>query len=106
MWVLIVLATELREELSDLQLQIGGQRSSQYIGLLQLDARSASLVEFVDDVAESLEVRIDRSIKRELHIGNGEAVHMGIVVTDLNRADIGLGGPPRIRQGDKPDIHV
>src|SRR5882757_11217708 len=101
MWVLIVLTTELGEELTDLELQIGWQRGGQDVGLLQLDARVAILVELVDDVAEPLEVGIDRSIERELHIGNGEAIHVRIMIADLNRADIGLGGPSCIRQSDE-----
>src|ERR1700682_1000819 len=106
MRVLIVLATELGKKLSDLELQIGGQRGSQYVRLLQLDSGLRVLVELVDDVAEPLEVGIDRAVERQLDVGDGEAIHVRIVVADLDSAYIGFGGPSGGRQGDEPDIHV
>src|SRR6266550_9067930 len=106
MRVLIVLTTKFGEELTDLELQIGRQRGGQHVGLLQLDTGVAVLIEFIDDVAEPLEVRIYRSVERELDIRNGKAVHVRVVIADLYCTDIGLAGPSCIRQSDKADIHV
>src|SRR4051812_36496448 len=104
--MLWILPAELGEVLAEFQLQIGRQRCRKRVCLFQLDPRITGGIDFEDDVAESLEVRIDRSVQRNLGVGNRKSPNFGVVVPTLDRSDVGLGRPASVCQRDKANVHV
>src|SRR5580765_2943740 len=98
MRMLRILAPELGEKLSELQLQICRQRRRERVRFLELNTGLSVRLNFEDNVAESLEVGIDGTVQRDLGIGNGESVDLRIVVTALDGTDVLGSRQPGIRQ--------
>ena len=71
-WVLRILPAEIGEELAGLDLQVGRQRGGLQIGFFQLDTGLVVLVQLKHDVAEPLEVRVNRAINGDF--GEGDTI--------------------------------
>src|SRR5215218_5837510 len=106
MRVLWILTPELREELAALYLQLPRQRRSQEIHFLQFDPGLALRIQLVDDIGETLEVRIDSTVQRELRVRNREAADMRIVIAELERTDVTLRGAAEVGESRKTNVHV
>src|SRR5438105_9408496 len=104
--MLRILAAKLSEKLPGLDLQIVGQRSRKSVCLFELNSRFTRRIDLEYDVAESLEVRIHRSVERNLGVRHREAPHMRIVITALDRADVVGARPAGVGESDEANIHV
>ena len=104
--MLRVLPAELTEELSAAQLQVAGQLGCEEVHLFELDPGFAGRVDLVNQVGEAPEIRVYRSVERELRIRYGEPAHPRVVIAELQGGDVGLGGPAEIGQAIEPDVHV
>src|SRR5258708_21188289 len=96
--MLPVLTPELRQKLSGLYLKIPGQRCRLPPRLLQFDARFPVGVQFIDEGAKALEVRVYRAVERQFHVGNREAANERIVIALEERPYVWSSRPAEIRE--------
>jgi hypothetical protein len=89
-----------------LSCQIVGQRRGQDIRLFQLEHALALCVQLVHDVDEPFEVRVDRTVERDLLVRNREPAHQRVVITGLQRSDVALGRPAEVRETTEADVQV
>ena len=68
MRMLRIVATKRREKLTSLELQIGRQRSRLQIRFLQFDVRLIIFVQLQNDIGETFEIRINRSIEGDFRV--------------------------------------
>ena len=64
------------------------------------------VVQFEDNVGETFEVRVDRSVKGELDVARIEPALLRIVIADFDMIKIARAGVSQGEQSVEGDVHV
>ena len=73
---------------------------------LDFDLGLVVVVQFENDIGETFEVRIDRTVKGQLGVARVEAALLRIVVADLDVMEIGRAGISEREQTIERNVHV
>ena len=76
------------EELAGLKLKIERQTGRLQESFFNFDFRFVIVVEFENDVGKAFEVRIDRTVERELGVSRVESTLLWVVVADFDVIEI------------------
>src|SRR5438046_1318664 len=99
-------STERGKELPGFQLQVERKASRLHERFLDFDVGFVVVVQFENDVCEPFEVRIDRTVKRQLGVARVEAALLRIVVADLDVIEVARTGISERKQAVEGNIHV
>ena len=98
--------SERSEELAGLKLKIERQTGRLQERFLNFDFRFVIVVELENNVGETFEVGIDRSVERELDVARVESTLLRIVVADFDVIEIARARTGEREQPIERDVHV
>src|SRR6266481_9049796 len=92
------------KELPGFQLKVIGQARGLHERFLHFDLGLVVVVQFENDIGETLEVRIDRTVKRELDVTRVEAALLWIVIAHFDVIEISRAGISEREQTIKRNV--
>ena len=94
------------EELAAFQLQVEWQARGLHERFLHFNFGLVVVVQFENDIRETFEVRIDRTVKRELDVTRVEAALLWIVIAHFDVIEISRAGISEREQAIKRNVHI
>src|SRR6266404_1880882 len=94
------------EELPGLQLQVERKASRLHECLFDFDIGLIVVVQLENDIGETFEVRINRTVKGELYVAGIEAALLRIVITYFDVIQIAGTGISECKQSIERNVHV
>src|SRR5256885_7700943 len=98
--------TERRKELSGFKLQVERQIGGLHERFFDFNLGFVVVIEFEDNVGETLEVGIDRAVERELDVAGVESALHRIVVADFNAIEMFVARVGEREQSVERSVHV
>src|SRR5882724_1900398 len=99
-------STERGKELPGFQLQIERKASRLHECFFDFDIGLIVVVQLENDVGETFEVRINRTVKGELYVAGIEAALLRIVITYFDVIKILRAGISECKQTVEGNVHV
>ena len=97
---------ERRKELPAFQLQIEWQARRLHECFFDFDLGFIVVIQFENNIGEPFEVRVDRSVERELDVARVETTLLRIVIAYFDVVEIGRAGISEREQAVERDVHV
>ena len=94
------------EELPGFQLQIEGKARGLHECFFDFDIGFIVVVQLENDIGETFEVGINRTVKGELYVAGIEAALLRIVITYFDVIKILRAGVSKRKQAVKGNVHV